>query len=402
MSEGNPNDPRNAENGAEPMQPTESLPTQAAFDYGQPGGAPQGGSAAEAPQGGYGQNAGGAYGQNAGDGYGQGPATQQYAPQGGPPTVSYPAQGQYQQQPYGQQGGYPQDPYAQQQSGYGQDPYGQQGQYPGVQYGAGQPGQQFAQGGYYDQQGNYIPPQFNNQGGNWNPPGGQKPSKGGFPVWGWILALLAVAAIIVGVLFATGVIGGGDEPEPTPTTSGSAPAPKPSTTEPTPSPSDVDPVPTPTTSTPTSPSPTATGAPTPNPNAGTINEGSATVGNWKVEQASFNPNANDILAQGLVPATPTAGNKFIGVQLRFTNNGTAPADPYLSMYVSLTDEGLSATYSEEWVFDRDDTMISLGEVQPGQSAEGWVFFQVPESANGGVLEMWNFESSLDDVYLRVG
>ncbi len=386
MSEENPKDPLGGGNEPTPFQPTESLPTQAAFGYGQPGVAPQGGSAAEAPQGGYGPptdvyGQAGNYGQPA-DGYGQLPATQQYAPQGGPPTVSYPVQGQY-QQPYGPGDG-----------GYGQaDPYGQQAQYAAAQYGPGQQGQpQFAQGGYYDQQGNYVPPQYSGPGGNWNPPGGQPPTKGGFPVWGWILAVVALVAIVVGILFATGVLGGADEPSPTPTPSASVttPAPSPTTTEPVPTPTTTEPAPSPTTT-----------SPNPNP-GGTINEGSATVGNWTVESANFNPNANDILAGGMLPATPTAGNKFIGVQLRFTNNGSTSADPYLNMYVSLTDESLSANYSEEWVFDRDDTMISIGDVDPGQAGEGWVFFEVPEGFSGGVLEMWDFENALDDVYLRVG
>lgn len=402
MSEENPKEPHNGEGGPTPFQPTESLPTQAAFGYGQPGVAPQGVSAAETPQGGYGQPPEG-FGQPP-EGYGQQPPTQQYTPQGGPPTVSYPAQGQY-QQPYGQPEGYPQptEGYPQPAEGYGQgDPYAQQAQYaaaqyPAGQYGQGQPGQYGApQGGYYDQQGNYVPPQYSGQGGNWNPPGGQPPKKGGFPVWGWILAVVALIAIVVGVLFATGVLGGKDDPEPKPTpTNTTQPAPSPTATSPSPSPS-------PTTTSPSpSPSPTTT-SPAPNPNPGTINEGSAPVGSWTVESVEFNSNANDILSQGMLPTTPTAGNKYIGVKLRFTNNGSAVADPYLSMYVSLTDESLSADYTEEWVFDRDDTMISIGDVQPGQTGEGWIFFQVPDGFSGGVLEMWSFDSALEDVYLRVG
>ena len=40
MSEENPKEPHNGEGGPTPFQPTESLPTQAAFGYGQPGVAP--------------------------------------------------------------------------------------------------------------------------------------------------------------------------------------------------------------------------------------------------------------------------------------------------------------------------------------------------------------------------
>ncbi|MFT0848754.1 DUF4352 domain-containing protein [Actinomycetaceae bacterium L2_0104] len=375
MSEENPKDPHSGDNGPTPFQPTESLPTQAAFGYGQPGAAPQGASASEA----YGQS------QQPQQGYGQAPETQQYTPQGGPPTVSYPVQGQYQQQ-YGQG-----EQYAQQGGPYGQGaPYDQQY---AAQYGAGQQGQQqFGQGGYYDQQGNYVPAQYGNQGG-WNPPGGQPPKKGGFPLWGWLLALIALAAIVVGILFFTGVLGGGDDDEPTPGPSSSAPV-----TTPAPSPSTPDPIPS------TTPAPSPSTSPSPSPSTtpgGTINEGSATVGEWTVEVANSNPNANDILAEGMVPVTPDAGNKFMGVQVRLTNNGDAAADPYVEMYVNLADDSLSETFYEEFVFDRDDTVISIGDVEPGQAGEGWMFFEVPEDFSGGVLEMWSFDNALEDVYLRV-
>lgn len=214
MSEENAKDPLDETAGSTPFQPTEALPPAQPW---------------------------------------QSPPAPQFPPQGGQPTASFPPQGQYGQsgqaaasgQPYGQQPHYGTQPgygqaetygqtetYGQQAAfGYGQQyaqgqqyasqPYGQ-GQQAGQQFNAQQYGQnqqynqapQFAapqlpQGGYYDQQGKYVPPQYNSQNGQggWN--GGQVPQKsgGGVPIWAWILLVVAAIAITVGVLFLTGVLG---------------------------------------------------------------------------------------------------------------------------------------------------------------------------------------------------
>ena len=374
MNEENPTDPHNANHGSHadtPAEPTESLPTQAFL----PGSQPPGASSGEPSQAGYGQP--GSYGQPSGYGQAQGDYGQ------GSPVGP------------GQPGGYGQPP----QGAYGQQPHGQNpptgdGQYAGNQYGAGQPGQQqFGQADYY----NPTPPQYGTPGGQWNPPGGPPPAKKGFPVWGWILLLIAIAAITVGVLFATGVLGGEDEPEPDPTPTQPAPTTPPSpssTTPPLPSP-------TPTVPDPTTPPPSTD--PSPGGGAGSgINEGSVDVAYWQVEVVDYNPDANDILAEGFSAATPAAGNKFIGVQLQMTNNGSEAADPYLDMFMSLTDDSLTELYSEKNTFDRDDTVISIGNVEPGQSSEGWVFFEVPEDFSSGALDIMDFDDSMNSIYLKVG
>jgi hypothetical protein len=87
----------------------------------------------------------------------EGQPPQSQPPYGAPPPFGQPAYGQ---PPHGQ-------------PGYGQPP---QGGYPGQQYGA--------------------------------PPYGHPPRQGGFPLWaGVLLGVLALGAVVVGVLFATGVIG---------------------------------------------------------------------------------------------------------------------------------------------------------------------------------------------------
>lgn len=301
----------------------------------------------------------------------------QFPPQGGQGTASFAQQGTL---GYGQSQQYSQAP----------------------QYGA----PQFPQGGYYDQQGNYIPPQYNSQSGQggWN--GGQVPqrSSGGVPLWAWILLVVAAVAITVGVLFLTGVLGSSSNSDENPkaTTAPASeqptiPAPSPVTTVPSPSSSaqgssTESPSPRPTTS-----SPTPGQKPTVE-----VHEGQAVVGNWKLEVSEYNPDATDMLAGGFLPSTPSLGNKFIGVKFTFTNNGAGAADPFTDMFFTLMDDSLTTTYREEWALDREDTVVAMDEVDAGNSGLGWVFFEVPKDFSTGVLDIWDFAFDAADVYLKIG
>ncbi len=394
MSEENAKDPLNEAAGSTPFQPTEPLPSAQAWQ------------STPAPQ---------------------------FPPQGGQPTASFAPQGQSgvpQGQQYGAQPGYPQnDTYGQQAAfGHGQ-PYAQGQQYAPQPYGQGQPyghgqqfgqpqqfqqygpgqqytpdqqfgAQQFPQGGYYDQQGRYVPPQYNSQSGQggWN--GGQPPrtSGDGVPIWAWILLLVAAAAIALGVLFLTGVFASSSD-----SAANSPATAAPSSDEPT------IPAPTPVTTVP-SPSALSTDSPSPNPTTASpgqkptvkIQEGSAVVGNWKLEVSEYNTDATDMLASGFLPSTPSAGNKFIGVKFTFTNNGTGASDPFTDMFLTLMDESLTTSYREEWALDRDDTVVAMDEVAAGKSGPGWVFFEVPKDFTTGVLEIWDFSFDAEDVYLKIG
>lgn len=134
--------------------------------------------------------------------------------------------------------------------GSGQYGQGQPNSYPPSQptYGGGDGSSQY--GGGYGQ------PPYGGDGGY-----GQPPQKGKGPFIAWIvLAVIVVVAVIVGILFATGVIGGGDdeadggetttatetvsEPDPDPTTDETEPP----TTDPGPTTTDPEPDPTTTTS----------------------------------------------------------------------------------------------------------------------------------------------------------
>lgn len=411
MSEENAKDPLDETAGSTPFQPTEALPPAQPW---------------------------------------QSPPAPQFPPQGGQPTASFPPQGQYGQsgqaaasgQPYGQQPHYGTQPgygqaetygqtetYGQQAAfGYGQQyaqgqqyasqPYGQ-GQQAGQQFNAQQYGQnqqynqapQFAapqlpQGGYYDQQGKYVPPQYNSQNGQggWN--GGQVPQKsgGGVPIWAWILLVVAAIAITVGVLFLTGVLGSSSNSTESPqaTTAPKSeqptiPAPSPVTTLPSPSASAKSPG----TESPSASPSTGSASPGQKPTV-EIQEGSAVVGNWKLEISEYNTDATDMLASGFLPSTPSAGNKFIGVKFTFTNNGTGVADPFTDMFFTLMDDSLTTTYREEWALDRDDTVVAMDEVEVGKSGPGWVFFEVPKDFSTGVLEIWDFSFDAEDVYLKIG
>lgn len=160
---------------------------------------------------------------------------------------SAPEAGQYGQQPY--------NPNATQQfqsQNYGQDQYGQtqafgaqqggqynQGQgYGGDQYGQGQPGSYppaQSGGGQYGG-GGYGQPPYG--GGNY----GQPPEQGKGKLVAWIvLGVVVLIAAVVGILFATGVIGGGDDEadgEETTSQTVTEPDPDPSTDETEPSTTD--------------------------------------------------------------------------------------------------------------------------------------------------------------------
>lgn len=169
----------------------------------------QAGSANEAPQNQWGPQDTQSYQASHQDQFGQQPTQSFSADQAG---YGQPQQGYNQQ--YGQQYG---------QQGYGQQGYGQDSQpssYPPAQasYGGGHYG-----GGNY---GGYPP-----QGGGY----GQPPNKGRGPLIAWIvLGVILIAAVVVGILFATGVIGGGDDDETTgtETTTSQEETTEPDTTEP--------------------------------------------------------------------------------------------------------------------------------------------------------------------------
>ncbi|MBM9434036.1 flagellar basal body-associated FliL family protein [Flaviflexus equikiangi] len=118
------------------------------------------------------------------------------------------------------QGGYVQGGYPPQygQPAYGQEGYGQQygQQYGQPAYGQGAYPQDGAPGGYPPSYGGYE------NGGGYPPYGGgygQPPSKGKGPLIAWIvLGVILLIAIVVGILFATGVLSSSDEQEPSSTT----------------------------------------------------------------------------------------------------------------------------------------------------------------------------------------
>ncbi|HZK04692.1 MAG TPA: hypothetical protein VFC82_02465 [Actinomycetaceae bacterium] len=168
---------------------------------------------------GYGQQAG-HYGQQGHDAqqteafpthYGQ--QTSQYGQQPYDPQGAQAFPSQYgQQQAYGQQSGqYGQPGYGQQ--GYGQQGYGQQqGQYGRPSYGQ-QPGPYGQQPGPYGQPYQGATPY---PGGGY---GGEPPKRNTPVIVGIIVALLLLAGVAVGILYATGVLGGdgGEDASPTPT-----------------------------------------------------------------------------------------------------------------------------------------------------------------------------------------
>ena len=283
------------------------------------------------------------YGQAAGYGQpGQQPAYGQGAPGYGQPTGGY-----------GQQ----QAGYGQQQAGYGQYPAA--GGYRGPQPGS------YQQPGQYPPAGGYPPGQF---------PPSQPPSGRRFPLWGWIVAAIAVVGVVVGILFATGVFGGDEEASPTSSaTSTPTPTPAPSTSSTTPSPT-----PTPTTTT----TPDSTETPEEAWTVERIDDHTARTNSIVVQVLEYNDNANDVVTKQVSTspgdtAKPDAGNRFVGVKVKVTNDGDGPVFPALECMNLLLFEN-DVPYL--WIVaEGDDLLFDVTYMDSGEEAEGWIYYEVPES-----------------------
>ncbi|RTE48206.1 DUF4352 domain-containing protein [Actinobaculum sp. 352] len=196
----------------------------------------------------------------------------------------------------------------------------------------------------------------------------------GFPVWGWVLVAVAAVGVVVGILFATGVFGGGDkEADPTRTPSAVAES----------SPSSLSTTPSEDTTTPT---PTST-----TPVAEKIDEYTARVNSLNLEAVEYNPDATEQVLKdpSKVLDSPTEGQKIVGVKFKIKNIGSEPMDPFsdLGGPYFYTADGELYPWFGYW---GDGALILVGELSQGEEAEAWVYFDVPQdfSPESAELQLW--------------
>ncbi|MBE6484939.1 MAG: hypothetical protein E7Z96_09305 [Actinomycetaceae bacterium] len=88
---------------------------------------------------------------------------------------------------------------------------------------------------------------------------------------------------------------------------------------------------------------------------------------------------NDILAAADHPVV-IEGHKYVGVKLRITNNGPDRAGPYIDLgrHIVGTSKG---AYYEHYMdtagYPGDEYLAEVYRLEPGESGEGWLYYQVP-------------------------
>jgi len=171
----------------------------------------------------------------------------------------------------------------------------------------------------------------------------------GLPGWAWALvgALIVIAVVVAGVMIA-----GRNHTTPTaaPTSNTANPAPTPTWTpsEPT-----------------TSPTSEAT-----------------QVGDWSVEVLEYKPDVTEYLTTYDPPVEITIdGQRFLGIKLRVTNTGNERANAYVHLAERLRDTTNGHPLYEPYQVDTvdyrgDDYLIKVRYLEPGESGEGWLFYEV--------------------------
>ncbi len=251
-------------------------------------------------------------------------------------------------------------------------------QYSGSAFGQTQPTNPFGQ--------NHPTNPFGGPAGPGGPGQYGGPQKKSSPI-GWILMIVAgLAAIIVGVLFATGVLGGSDAEEKKPQAQAEVTA----TPTPTSEPTSADPT----------PEETATSE-KPKPPVADLPDGMYQYGDWGIAVIEYN---NDATAE--VTALPTyadgsitpleADQKFVGIKVRLKNlssdtlNTNWDSPPGLVLYTS---ENTFDYSFEEFLFgDEPGTVPAIGDLAPGAEGEGWYYVIVPADFTGGKLSFWEYDT----------
>ncbi|WP_206435735.1 hypothetical protein [Actinobaculum sp. 352] len=175
-------------------------------------------------------------------------------------------------------------------------------------------------------------------------------SQRGLPGWAWVLvgALIVIAVVVAGIMIA-----GRNHATPTPATSDH-------TTRPVPTPSTA--TPEPTTVSPTS--------------------GATQIGDWSVEVVEYKPDVTEYLTTYDPPVKITIeGHRFLGIKLRVTNTGDR-ANAFTELGERLDGYTNGHKLYEPYYLDvgvsyrGDDYLSDVRYLEPGESGEGWLFYEV--------------------------
>ncbi|RTE49504.1 hypothetical protein [Actinobaculum sp. 352] len=189
----------------------------------------------------------------------------------------------------------------------------------------------------------------------------------GLPGWAWALlgALVVVAVVIAGIIIA-GRNTANPHPAGTPTLIPTASTTSSGTTVPD--------------------TPTATATVTVSPlflpsasASASISTGPTQVGEWTVEILEYSPDVNDILAAADQPVY-IEGHKYVGVKLRITNDGADRADPYVDLdryIIGISNGAYYEHHMETASYMGDEYLSAVPQLYPGETGEGWLYYQVP-------------------------
>ena len=268
---------------------------------------------------------------------------------------------------------YPQPP----QNNYGQQPSNAFGSQPGGYSAWSNNGQQ-APYGPYGQPGTGGPSGPFGPSGPYGPggPSAFSPQKK-VPWVAVIIGFIAVACIVVGILFATGVIGSDDE----------KPVADPSPTEIITAIPTADPLPT------LGPVPTIGPIPTLDPSPTNSNgqnaDGSVNVGQWKVEFLEFKRDASDDVAKANQDVTaPESGRQWAAAKVRLTNTGSQAAPPSDVGITLNTDSGEEIW--EEFGFHNPESVRGIDSTEPGKSVEAWFYMDIPSDMTSASVSFFDY------------
>ncbi|WP_125482374.1 hypothetical protein [Actinobaculum sp. 313] len=177
--------------------------------------------------------------------------------------------------------------------------------------------------------------------------------------WATIGGLIIIAVVVAGVM-----ITGRQHSAPTPTAT---------------SDSSTGPAPTPTTPEPTAVSPTS---------------GATQIGDWSVEVVEYKPDVTEYLTTYDPPVDIVIeGHRFLGIKLRVTNTGNEQADPFTELGERLDGYTNGHKRHEPRYLDvgvsyrGDGYLVKVPSLYPGESGEGWLFYEVEGDFELTTIEM---------------
>ena len=114
---------------------------------------------------------------------------------------------------------------------------------------------------------------------------------------------------------------------------------------------------------------------------------------WLWEITEVDMNASGRMTASGSSGELAAGEKAIMVLVKVTNRSPMAADPFYDFtYLLLDPNDSNHLFFERNLLSAPDMMISVGEVPPGESAEAWIAFIVPENLTAAILTVTDWES----------